>query len=123
MLELTKVSTTTGLTDFHFSVPNAEVPWIEKLLKTALKSIETQESEENAEKDSYSIEEVFGTIAPGEVLQGYRFRDELTQKQVAEAVGVKQHHISDMERGHRKISRKMATRFAVLFKTKPEVFL
>ena len=95
MLELTKVSTTTGLTDFHFSVPDAEVPWIEKLLKTALKSIERQEPEKNAEKDSYSIEEVFGTIAPGEVLQGYRFRDELTQKQVAEAVGVKQHHISD----------------------------
>lgn len=79
--------------------------------------------QKNTEKDSYSIEEVFGAILPGEVLQGYRFRDELTQKQVAEAVGIKQLHISEMERNLRKISKKMATKLAVLFKTKPEVFL
>ena len=72
---------------------------------------------------TYSIEEVFGPKDPAAVLRGFRYRDDLTQRQVADAIGATQHRISELENGTRKISKKMAERLAVFFKTSPAVFL
>jgi plasmid maintenance system antidote protein VapI len=47
----------------------------------------------------------------------------MTQKDLAELLGAKQHHISEMENGHRSIGKEMAHRLAKIFKTEYKVFL
>lgn len=70
-----------------------------------------------------SREEVLGSRNPATILRGFRYREDLTQKQLAAALGIKQHRISNFERGVRKISPKMATRLADFFGTSASVFL
>jgi plasmid maintenance system antidote protein VapI len=59
----------------------------------------------------------------GLVLKGCRSRDNVTQKELAEALNISQHHISEMENGKRTIGKEMAKRFAAFFKTDYRVFL
>jgi len=68
---------------------------------------------------TYTIAEVFpdlvdkeGTIA----LRAYRTRDDLTQRQLADKVGIPQRHISEMENGKRVIGKEMAKRFGRVLK-------
>ncbi len=60
---------------------------------------------------------------PGLVLRGSRIKAEITQKELANAIGVSQHHISEMESGKRPIGKAMAKRFADFFKTNYRIFL
>ena len=59
----------------------------------------------------------------GLILRGSRFKEDVTQKELAEAVGVSQHHISEMENGKRPIGKEMAKRFADFFKLDYRLFL
>lgn len=59
----------------------------------------------------------------GLVLRGCRYRAEITQKELAKAIGISQHHISEMENGKRNIGKEMAKRLAEFFKTDYRVFL
>ena len=45
---------------------------------------------------------------PGTSLKGARVKEGITQKQLAELTGIKQHHISEMEHNKRPIGKKMA---------------
>lgn len=57
------------------------------------------------------------------MLRGSRHKAELTQEEVADALGISQHHISEMENGKRPIGKEMALRFGRLFKTDYRKFL
>jgi len=59
----------------------------------------------------------------GLILRGSRFKEDVTQKELAEAIGVSQHHISEMENGKRPIGKEMAKRFADFFKVDYRLFL
>ena len=59
----------------------------------------------------------------GLMLRGSRYKAEMTQKNVADALGISQNHISEMENGKRTIGKVMALRFAKLFKTDYRKFL
>ena len=59
----------------------------------------------------------------GLVLQGMRIRAGMTQKELAEFLGVKRHQVSEMEHGRRSIGREMAHRMAEIFGTRYNVFL
>ena len=59
----------------------------------------------------------------GLMLRGSRYKAEMTQKEVADALGVSQNHISEMENGKRTIGRVMALRLAKLFNTDYRKFL
>ncbi len=59
----------------------------------------------------------------GLVLRGSRFKEDVTQKELAEAVEVSPHHISEMENGKRPIGKEMAKRFAAFFKVDYRLFL
>jgi len=54
----------------------------------------------------------------GNLLAGYRLKEGLTQKQLAEKVGIKQNMVSDYEKGKRAISKDMAKRFEKILNMK-----
>ncbi len=56
-------------------------------------------------------------------MRGLRFREELTQKQLSQMIGVKPNHISEMENGKRCIGKDMAKRLAKALRTEYKVFL
>ena len=57
------------------------------------------------------------------MLRGSRHKAELTQKELADALGIGQNHISEMENGKRPIGKVMALRFAKFFNTDYRKFL
>ena len=59
----------------------------------------------------------------GLMLKGARAKSHLTQRELAEKIGVKTHHISEMEHGKRSIGKSMAHRFARIFKVDYRLFL
>jgi DNA-binding XRE family transcriptional regulator len=58
--------------------------------------------------------ERYGT--PGYYLAVYRYRADLTQAELARRAGVRQHHVSEMERNLRPIGKAMAHKFARILK-------
>ena len=60
---------------------------------------------------------------PGSNLRFYRKLVGMTQKELAEKLGVTKQHISDMENGRRAISKKTAKELAKLFKVSPARFI
>ncbi len=59
----------------------------------------------------------------GLMLRGSRHKAEITQKDLAEVLGISQHHISEMENGKRPIGKLMAKRLAEFFKCNYRIFL
>jgi DNA-binding XRE family transcriptional regulator len=57
---------------------------------------------------------------PGNLLAGYRLREELTQKQLAEKSGIAQPVISAYERGKRIITRKAAVALGKVLNLAPD---
>jgi len=101
MLELTKKQTTDKFVEICLrGVPSNKAELvkeaIEKILNLA--GMPLQDSEEDNGK-LCSIEEVFPDFHIGHALRGLRSREELTQKRIAEMVGIKPSHISEMEHG------------------------
>ena len=68
-------------------------------------------------------EEIAKRSEGGLMLRGSRFKEEITQADLAKALGISQHHISEMENGKRPIGKEMARRFAEFFKTDYRIFL
>ena len=66
----------------------------------------------------YSDEEL-----PGVCLRGARYKEGLTQKQLAELTGIPQRHISMMENGKRPIGKEMAKRLGKALNIGYKVFL
>jgi len=64
------------------------------------------------EKEWYTIEEVFPNHHGGDAIRGLRYRECLTQKQLAEKMGISVQNLSNMEHGRRPIGKDMAKRFA-----------
>ena len=70
---------------------------------------------EEGKERAYSVAEVFPEyISQGKTiaLRAYRTREDLTQRELAEKVGIPQRHISEMENGKRPIGKEMAKRFS-----------
>ncbi len=60
---------------------------------------------------------------PGVCLRGGRYREGLTQKQLADMIGIPQRHISEMENGKRPIGKEMAKRLGKALNISYKVFL
>jgi len=56
-------------------------------------------------------------------LKGARFKEGITQKQLAEMTGVKQHHISEIENHKRSIEKKIARKFSEALNVSYKIFL
>jgi len=60
---------------------------------------------------------------PGLTLKGSRYKEGMTQAELAEKAGITQYNLSRMENGKRSIGKEMAKRFAKVFKTDYRIFL
>ena len=72
-----------------------------------------------AEKEWYTIEELFPdhhAAMPSRV-KGLRYREDMTQKQLAEAVDISVSNLSHMEHGRRPIGKEMAKRLVKILNT------
>lgn len=65
----------------------------------------------------------FSDNVPGVCLKAARERENLTQKQLSERVGVPQRHISEMENGKRPIGKKNAKLFSRALNVGYKIFL
>ena len=77
--------------------------------------------------DSVPWREAFPDMAdenlPGISLKGARVKEGITQKQLAEMTGIKQHHISEMENHKRSIGKKVAKKLADVLNVSYKIFL
>lgn len=119
MSERMKVLTTGGYADICVRVPESHAGHVKALLESLLALLPEEDSEDRL----YSIQEVFPGMQVGDVLRGARYREALTQAQLAALVGVKSSHISEMERGKRPIGKEMAKRLARALNTSYKVFI
>jgi len=69
------------------------------------------------ERDWLTIEEVFPDFHAGDRIKGLRYREDMTQKQLAEKVGISVQNLSHMEHGRRPIGKDMAKRIAKVLNT------
>ncbi|MBW2664355.1 MAG: transcriptional regulator [Dissulfuribacterales bacterium] len=124
MPERTRESITTKFADICIRVPTAEVDRVKSAFSQFLDLAGVQYSiPGNDEEELVTWEEAFPELGPGSVLQGARGREKLTQAELAKKIGVKPHHISEMENGKRAIGKDMAKRLARALNTGYKVFL
>ena len=64
-----------------------------------------------------------GGPTPGRSLQAYRYREELTQQQLAKKSGISQANISAMEKGKRPIGLKVAKKLADILNCRYQKFI
>jgi antitoxin component HigA of HigAB toxin-antitoxin module len=91
--------------------------------KLRLAGHEIKPEEEIDDNKLYTIKEAFPDFCPAKVLRGFRLTFEPTQAELAEKLGIKQSHVSDMERRQRPISRKMAAKLSKVFDISAKAFI
>ncbi|OBQ57638.1 helix-turn-helix domain-containing protein [Halodesulfovibrio spirochaetisodalis] len=121
MLELTKKPHTSGMTEICIRVSEDNS---DAIIQKILTSLQTEGYDVTTrEEPTYSAEEVLGAPTPARLLRGARTREGMTQEQLANAVGCKKHHISEMENNKRSIGKNMAHRLAEALNTDYRNFL
>ena len=70
-----------------------------------------------------SADEVFPNANPAMMLRGLRGKEDITQAELAERLGISQNLVSDMESGKRNISVNMAKRIGETFHVPYKLFL
>jgi len=119
-----KVQTTGEFADISVRVPAAHAAKVCAVIENVLALIPGKEGVGEAGEDRlYRVDEVFPEMPPGDILRGARYREGLTQAQLAAMIGAKPSHISEMEKGKRPIGKDMAKRLAKALHTSYQVFL
>ena len=114
MLEPTKKPTTTDYVEVRFLIPA-------KYLDEAKKTMAAYGAE--AAGESIPWEMAYPDFNHSVALRGARKREGLTQKQLAQLLGISQTHISEMEHGKRPIGKEMAKRLAAVLRVDYRLFL
>lgn len=70
----------------------------------------------------HALEEVFPDAHPGRIVRGLRVKEDITQEELAQRLGIAQTRVSEIESGKRPISRNMAKRLAEAFNVSPRMF-
>ncbi len=81
---------------------------------------------ESGEEGTYTIPEVFPEYIGKEqqvALRAYRYREDLTQRQLSELTGISQHYISKMENGKRIIGKEQAKVIARILNADYQMFI
>jgi DNA-binding XRE family transcriptional regulator len=115
-----KRPTESGLVPLHFMVHPANVKRITRYVKT----IEPDGiAEGSITADEFFDKHFVGQSKVSVALKGYRYRENLTQQQLAEVTGIPQRHLSEMENGKRGIGKENALKLAAALNVDYRVFL
>jgi len=119
-----RTHTTGALTEISLTVPREDAERLCKAINSLLELVRPAARPVNeAGEELYSAREVFPESSPGNRLRGLRTREGITQKELARVLGIRQHHVSEMEKGVRSISKDMAKRIGESYKVSYKVFL
>ena len=119
-----KIKTTGELTEISFTVPSANAESVYKAIRSILELAQSvSRSAVDEDNALYTVEEVIPESSPGFRLRGLRAREGITQKALAERLGIRQHHVSEMEKGSRAIGLDMAKRIGEAYGVSYKVFL
>jgi ribosome-binding protein aMBF1 (putative translation factor) len=94
------------------------VEWLSRKFRLTVISDNEPDDKINIEETDFYKEMELNRA--GNLLEAARLKAELSQKQLAEAMGIRQTMVSEFENGRRKITKNMAERFAKELKIKPE---
>lgn len=125
-MELTKKPIIKDFAEIRLRIPREKEANIQKIIENLLVLANIQYSirtEPEDDTETVTLEEVFPDLHSGSAIRGLRYREELTQAQLAEKIGVKRHHISEMEHGKRPIGKEMAKLLAHALHTDYKLFL
>jgi DNA-binding XRE family transcriptional regulator len=115
---------TENATEIFVSLPVADDVTLSNAIRKKLTAMGHEVRMLNDEgEELYTFEEIFPNAHPGMILRGFRGRDEMTQKELAEKLNIASTRVSEMESGSRPISIKMAKQLAEIFETSYKVFL
>lgn len=123
MLARMKTQTTGALTEICLQVPASAAEQVIKAIHSMLELAHLARPVNEEGEELYSAEEVFPDAHPGTALRGLRGREGITQKEFAARLGIRQHHVSEMEKGIRPITLEMAKRIGETFDISYKVFL
>jgi len=124
MLAHMKMRTIGETTEISITIPSKEAPKLGQALTgfMTLAGHEVRRLNEDG-GELFSSAEIFFDAHPGSRLYGLRVREGLTQKDMAVKLGVRQHHISEMEKGKRVIGLEMAKRISSMFDVSYKAFI
>jgi predicted transcriptional regulator len=106
------------------SVPAGKARTVADIIKGVLTLSGHKVRRINSEgEEVVSAAEAFPDAGPGKALRGLRVKEDITQLELAERLGVTQTMISEMESGRRAISLKMAKRIGEAFKVPYKLFV
>jgi predicted transcriptional regulator len=89
---------------------NELIKWISKKFDIEIVNTADNENELISINDSQFYKD-FAKNKRGNLLAGYRLKANLTQKQLADKIGITQNMVSDYEKGKREFSKDMINRF------------
>ena len=123
MSEHMKARTTKNSVEFRISVPLEKAGLFRKMLRGLLEmsGLERETNEEGEEL--YTPDEVFADATPGTALRGLRAKEGLTQQQLADALGIAQSRVAELESGAKRISINMAKRIGQAYNMPYKAFL
>ncbi len=75
------------------------------------------------DQEYFDIEDILPSASPGSLLRGLRAKEGMTQETFGRALGIKQHRVSEMERGKCNISVNMAKKIEKIFGVGYKVFV
>jgi len=123
MLAHMKTQTTGALTEIRLTVPTENAESLCRAINSILELAQLSRPLNEEGEELYSAREVFPESSPGNRLRGLRTREGITQKELAAALGIRQHHVSEMEKSVRAISVDMAKRIGEIYNISYKVFL
>lgn len=123
MLAHMKTQTTGALTDICVTVPTENAESLCKAINSILELANFSRPLNEEREELYTGREVFPEGHPGMALRGLRTREDITQKELAARLSIRQHHVSEMEKGVRPITLEMAKRIGEAYNISYKVFL
>ena len=113
-----------GITEISLSVPAAKASAVAEAIKGMLKLSGHKVRWLNDEDEELvDADVVFPDASPAKALRGLRVKEDITQIELAERLGISQNMVSDMEVGKRPISLKMAKRLGETFSIPYKLFV
>ena len=127
-MALTKKQITSDYAKIYLRVPKKKISKvknaIEKILLLANIQFSLQtEAEYEGKESTIALEELYPDLHSGSAIKGLRYREGLSQEQLAKKINVTRKHISEIENGKRTIEKDLAKRLSIALNSDYKVFM